>query len=301
MKSALIIGGTGFLGFHLSKFLKKKKIKIYSLSRRSPKKMRFIRGIKYLFADISNNSQLTKVLKTKRFDYVINFGGEVDHKKFLSVNKSHFRGVKNLTNIFLNKKIKKFIQVGSSLEYGKLQSPQKENVNLHPRSNYSKAKVDASKFLYRNFKKYNFPLIIARPYQVFGPYQDTNRFIPIIIKNCLNNKKFPCSNGKQFRDFLYIDDFINSIFLIIKKKNVIGETFNIGYGKPIKIRSIIKLIIKKIKMGKPDYGKIKLRKDENTITYPDITKIKKTINWEPKIKFEIGLNKTINFYKKNSI
>ena len=54
-------------------------------------------------------------------------------------------------------------------------------------------------------------------------------------------------------------------------------------------------------MGKPDYGKIKLRKDENTITYPDITKIKKTINWEPKIKFEIGLNKTINFYKKNSI
>jgi len=141
----------------------------------------------------------------------------------------------------------------------------------------------------------------VRPYQVFGPYQDFNRFIPLIIKGCLKNKRFECSDGSQFRDFIYVEDFVNYLYLLSNKKNINGEVFNIGFGKPIKIKKIINLIKKKIKMGTPQFGKIKLRKEENLVTYPDISKLKRCTKIKPKTDFLKGLKKTIKFYRENKI
>ena len=89
--------------------------------------------------------------------------------------------------------------------------------------------------------KHNFPVIIFRPYQVFGPNQDLNRLIPIVISNCLKDKKFPCSEGKQYRDFLYIDDFIQAISKSFSFRHS-GEILNIVYGKAYKIKEIIEHI-----------------------------------------------------------
>jgi nucleoside-diphosphate-sugar epimerase len=95
------------------------------------------------------------------------------------------------------------------------------------------------------------------------PNQDFNRFVPIIIKGCLKNNNFPCSSGIQQRDFLYIDDAIDSILKCIQAKNIKGEIFNIGSGKPKKIKKDCNYLInKKIKLGKPLFGKIMMRKDE---------------------------------------
>ena len=66
----------------------------------------------------------------------------------------------------------------------------------------------SSNKVFKESKKISFPFVILRPYQVYGPYQDNNRLIPFIINSCLQNKKFPCTTGVQFRDFLYIDDFV---------------------------------------------------------------------------------------------
>ena len=84
--------------------------------------------------------------------------------------------------------------------------------------------------------KKKIPFIILRPYQLYGPYQDENRFIPFIINSCLKDVKFPCSEGNQLRDFLYIDDFVRAVELIIKNKNLSGHIFNIGSEKPIEIK-----------------------------------------------------------------
>lgn len=100
---------------------------------------------------------------------------------------------------------------------------------------------------------------------------------------------------------MYIDDFVNSILKLILKKEAVGETFNIGYGIPKQIKEIIKLIQKKIGKGYPEFGKIRLRDDENLITYPNIKKTKKLLGWKPKFDFKSGLYKTINFYKRNNI
>ena len=294
----IIIGGTGFVGFHLAKFLLKKNYKVISVSRNKPKKIRFLKKVKYIRADIVLKKKLLNSLKDHLdSQFIINCGGEVEHKNIKKTFFSHSKGSINVANIFLNRSLKKFIQIGSSLEYGFLKSPQSEKILCSPKSNYPSAKYLASKNLLDLHKNYNFPLVLIRPYQLYGPAQDTNRFIPFVIKACLQNKYFPCSEGKQYRDFLYIDDFVNFIFKVIIKDNIKGEIFNVGYGYPNKIKKIISKITKMVKKGRPQYGKIKLRIEENLITYPNIKKATKFTGWKPKIKIDLGLKKTINYYR----
>ena len=123
-----------------------------------------------------------------------------------------------------------------------------------------------------------------------------NRFIPIIIESCIKNKKFDCSEGSQFRDFVHVDDVTEAIIKSLTNEKARGQIINIGSGKPRKIRNIIEHIKKISKGGYPLFGKIKLRKDEILKQYPSIKKAKNIINWKPKISFEKGLKSTIKFY-----
>ena len=185
------------------------------------------------------------------------------------------------------------------MEYGLAESPQKENFKCKPKSVYGRAKFLSTDYLLNLYHKKKFPVTIVRLYQVYGPYQDLNRFIPIVINSCKDNKDFPCSHGRQLRDFLYIIDLIEAFFLILKNPKAEGEIFNIGYGKPLKIRSIIDRILGYYKSGNPKFGEIKLRKEEQIKIYPDISKAKKFLKWKPKINFTKGLTKTIQYYNAN--
>ena len=136
-----------------------------------------------------------------------------------------------------------------------------------------------------------------RLYNTYGPRQDLNRFIPIVISGCIKNKKFPCSKGNQLRDFLHIDDVVDAILKSLTNKNAKGQIINIGSGKPRIIKNIIEYIKKILKGGYPQFGRIKLRKDEILKVYPDINKAKNKINWKPKISFKKGLKITINSFR----
>jgi len=299
MKKILIVGGTGFIGYHLAKFCLKKKYKVFSISRSRPSKPRRLNKVKYLYVDIAKKNLLEKKIKHHLdMTYVVNLGGNVDHDNYNKVYSSHFTGLKNLSNLFLRSGIKKFIQVGSSMEYGRAKSPQIERNVSKPISYYGRAKYKSTKHLIALNKKYLFPSIVLRPYQIYGPNQEKNRIIPFVIYSCLKNKRFPCSNGEQCRDFLYITDFIQAIDKCLHSTSAInGEIINIGYGSYFKVKKIINLIKLKINKGIPEFGKLKLRKEENLVTYPSVLKSKKLINWKPTIKFKKGIMQTINFYK----
>tara|TARA_X000000368_G_C23044334_1_gene718445 strand:- start:1442 stop:2356 length:915 start_codon:yes stop_codon:yes gene_type:complete len=293
-KNILIIGGTGFLGFHLCNFFKKKKWNVFSLSQKPPVKYRKVKKINYLFGDISKIKKIN-FLKKLNIDYIVNCGGYVDHNNKVKTYNTHVKGCKNLYKIFSKKNIKTFVQLGSASEYGSMPSPQTEDKEGKPKDSYGLCKIKATNF-FKNLNIY-FPYIILRPYQVYGPKQDNNRIIPFIINSCLENKKFPCSDGNQFRDFLYVDDFVTALYKAIDNKNCYGKIFNIGYGKPIKIKEVIKKINKKINSGYPDYGKILMRKHEQKKLFPSIKKASTILKWFPKVNFEQGLNKTIKYYK----
>ena len=292
----LVIGGTGFIGFHIMKALLKLDYKIVSVSLHEPKKIRVLNKVNYITMDISKIKNFKK-LDNHKFKYVINLGGYVDHINKSKVEKFHFIGVKNLFYYFEKKKLKLFIQVGSSLEYGNHKKPHKENLKCKPNGIYGKNKNKATKFLMLQFLRNKFPVSILRLYQVYGPNQDFNRFIPQLIKSCIEKKSFPTSSGVQKRDFLYISDAVNAFIKTLKSKKSKGEIINIGYGRSIMLKKIMKYVGAKTNFFLPNYGKIELRKEENLDIYPNIKKAKKILNWRPKIKWELGLDKTINYFK----
>ena len=294
----LIIGGTGFIGYHLAKKCLQLGWKVTSLSLNKPKNFRKLTKVRYLKGNISSKKSLKKI--NKNFDYVINLGGYVDHINKTKNYKDHFKGCVNLVNIFLNKKIKLFLQVGSGTEYEKKRAPHKENFVCNPKSIYARPKFLATNFLIKKHKQTNFPFTVVRLYQIFGEKQDSNRIIPFIIRSCLNDKDFPCSDGSQFRDFIHIDEVINAFIKILKNHNkVSGEIINIGSGKPIKLKWLIKKINSLVNKGKPVFGKIKMRVDEEKKPFPSIIKAKKILEWKPKNNFLIKLKKVIYHEKKN--
>lgn len=295
-KKILVIGGTGFIGFNLLKKLNSLKYDLSSISTKLPLKEKKIKGVNYIYLDIGERKDFTKLNKFK-FDIVINLGGYIDHSNVKKTFKSHFEGTKNLVDYFNGKDLELFIQIGSSLEYGGITSPQKEYSKCKPKGNYGLAKYKASKYLITS-KDLKFRFLILRFYQIYGPYQDTSRLIPHAITSCINKKNFNCTSGKQLRDFLFVDDILNLFVKILKSKKLISDIYNVGSGKPVSVKYIIKKIHQKIKKGQPLFGKIKMRKDEIDKLYPDIKKIKSQFNWRPKTTIDKGLAKTIRYYAK---
>ena len=298
-KKILIIGGTGFLGYHLAKKCLLKKWDVTSISTNRPKKMRFLPKVKYLVLDITNKKLLLKKIKSN-YDFVVNFGGYVNHNEKSKTYKSHYNGCKNLADLFKNKNIKSFIQIGSSVEYGNVKSPQNENDITDVKklkSAYGKAKLMATNYLLKLNKKYNFPCTILRLYLVYGPCQDNNRLIPHTLNECLRDNIFMCSAGKQYRDFLFVEDLIRAILKCFNNNKSIGEVINIGEGKPRNVRKVILFIKNKINLGKPVFGKISLRRDEIFRLYPNIAKAKKILNWKPYTSFQKGIETVIRYYK----
>ncbi len=295
-RKILITGANGFLGYNLTKKLVKKDFLVTSLCHRKNFYLKPIKRASYIYCDLTNLSKLKKEIKDD-YDCVLNFSGNIDHNDKSQTLKVHYLGLKNIFKIFEKKKLNLFIQAGSSLEYGRSLPPQTEKMKCNPISIYGKVKYKASKLVIKNRNRFKF--IILRLYQIYGPYQKNNRLVPFIIKSCLKNKKFNCTEGIQKRDFLYVDDLVNLIVKILKKKQLSSGIYNVGYGKSILVKNVIKKVNAIIKKGKPNFGKIKMRKDEIVNLYPDIKKIKNTFNWKPKVNIAEGLKKTINYHENS--
>ena len=293
MKKLLVVGGTGFIGFHVIKEAIKRKWQVTSISLNKPKKERFLKNVKYLQCNFVDYYSLSKKINSK-FDYVLNAGGYGKHPDFNKTGekliKIHVTGLINLVKILPRKKLKKFIQIGSSAEYGNIKSPIKENMKCNPTTPYGIAKFTCSNFLQNIYNVDNFPSTILRLFQVYGPSQGKNRILPYVIDQCRKNKKFPTTKGEQYCDFCFIDDVVKAVFKVFLSKNTNGEIINIGSAKPIKIKNIIKLVCKQTGKGKPLFGKLPYRKGTNMNFYPSVSKAKKLINWYPKIKITEGLN-----------
>ena len=298
-KRLLVVGGTGFLGKHILKKGVQLGFKSHSISLKIPKGKLKIKGVKYLSLDIRNKKNLNTI--KDKFQYVVNVSGYGGFNKNYRDSKNsdaQFTGLKNLAAFFLNKKIKKFIQIGSSLEYGKNKSPNKENmISNNPLTEYGKLKLNSTIYLKLLYKFFNFPTVTFRLYQVYGPEQKQDRLIPMVINSCLENSRFNCSSGIQVKDFLYITDAIDAISKCFNNNKIIGKIINVGSGQKISIKNLILKIIREIGFGKPIFGVLKMRSDEPKKSYPSIKKAKKILLWKPKISLEKGLRMTISYYK----
>jgi nucleoside-diphosphate-sugar epimerase len=296
----LIVGGTGFIGRNLAQHAVNQGYKTIVLSLNLPSSEKIIDNVEYIQVNITNIKDLQKKI-TNNIDYVVNLSGYIDHSHFLDgghkIIDTHFSGVKNLLQVLNWDRLKRFVQIGSSDEYGGAPAPQHEDLRESPISSYALGKVASTQLLQMLAKTENFPVVVLRLFLVYGPGQDDKRFLPQVIKGCISDDDFPASAGEQLRDFCYVDDVTNGILMSLKNDNINGEVINLASGRPVTIRSMIETICAIVGFGRPRYGEILYRTGENMELYSDITKANNLLHWTPLTTIDEGLQKTVKYFQ----
>ncbi len=301
----LVVGGNGFIGRHIINHAVGLGWDVTSLSlslRHGGEENST--GVRYVAADIANAAALKKALRDASFEYVVNCGGYIDHTLFFSggrnVFDAHFGGVLNLVEILNRNVLLAFINIGSSDEYGNTPAPQIETQRETPISPYSLGKVAATHLLQMLYRTENFPSIILRLFLTYGPGQDGRRFLPQIIRGCLEGRSFPASGGQQLRDFCFVQDTVEAVFAAFEAPSARGEAINIASGMAVSIRQVIETIQRLIGRGEPRFGEISYRPGENMELYANISKAGALLGWKPKVTLETGLGKTIQWIRGKS-
>ncbi len=301
----IITGGAGFIGSHLVEKLIKKNKKIIVIDNLSTGRLenikRFKKKIRFIKCDISKKGNWIKEFKGKC--YVFHLASLADIVPSIQNPKKYFEsnvnGTLNVLEACRKAKIIKFIYSASSSCYGIPKTyPTKESEKMRPMYPYALTKKMGEDLIIHWSKVFGIPFISLRLFNVYGTRSRTSgtygAMFGVFLAQKLANHPFTIvGSGKQTRDFTYVTDVVDA-FLKCSKSKISNEIFNIGSGKTISVNKIVSLI-----KGKKVF--IKKRPGEPDCTFADISKIKKSIGWVPKIDIEKGVDmllKDIEYWKK---
>ena len=320
-KKILVTGGAGFIGSNFVRHIYKKypDYKIIVLDA-----LTYAGSIENLPININENSderlafwygnvkngELVDTLISQS-DVVVHFAAETHVTRSIYDNFLFFEtdvlGTQTIANAVLKYKdrIERFIHISTSEVYGTARKEfMDEEHPLMPMSPYASAKAGADRLVYSYWATYEIPAIIIRPFNNYGPYQHLEKAVPRFVTSCILNEPIRVhGDGGAARDYIFVEDACMAIDMAMHAdiKKVRGEVFNVASGIH---RSILSLAQEVVRL---------MGKDESIITFVgerpgqvfrhtgDITKIRKTLRWNPTVSFEDGLKKTILWYKENRI
>ena len=301
--SILITGGGGFIGSHLARIAAQMNFLVTCTVKQGSKKYRRIDDIEYLEVDFLDVSQLQQSLGMRKFTYVVNLLGSISHKSFFDggteIFETHYLGTQNLISVLDRTALKKFIQIGSSDEYGDAHCPQHENLRESPQTPYSLGKVAATQLIQMLHRTENFPGVVLRPFLIYGPGQSEQRLVPHVIIGCLKNRGIELSSGEQIRDFLFIKDAVDAIMECLKNEGICGEVLNLGSGIVISVKDMASSIREIIGQGTLIFGSVNPSKRENKCLVSSNEKITRLTSWTPSTNLQAGLIDTIESFKEN--
>ena len=299
MNRMLVVGGSGFIGSALCRIAQVRGYAVTCLSLRKP--VRALEGVIYLVANLADGKLIKQLLADRQFEFLVNCGGYIDHRSYFSggrdLIRAHFEGVQNLLDAVDRDCLKRFVQIGSSDEYGAAVAPQSEATREASISPYSLAKAAATHFLQMLWRAEQFPAVTLRLFLTYGPGQGEQRFLPQIIRGCLQDRRFPVSEGGQLRDFCYVDDVVEGVFHALEVPAVCGRVINLASGIPVTIRFMIEQVRSIIGKGEPDFGRIAYRTGENMALWADTSLARELLGWAPQVPLEEGLARTVRYYR----
>ncbi|MCK9265615.1 NAD-dependent epimerase/dehydratase family protein [bacterium] len=307
-KRVLITGATGFVGANLVKSCLKKGADIYLLTRATSNKWRIndiLKDVSEFSADLTDNQAVEKLVLTIRPEIIFHtavYGGfpyQRDLKKTIDTN---LLGTINLIEACEKVGFKLFINTGSSSEYGVKEEPIKEDSPLTPFSSYGISKAFATQFCQMKFRT-GLPVITLRLFSPYGYYEGATRLIPSVILSSLKDIAPEVSSPTSVRDFVFIEDVVNAYLKAVDMKDRLNtDVFNIGSGLQHSVGEVVEKILfltgKKIK---PKWGSVSNPRIEPKIWQADISKTEQILNWQPKHSLDNGLNKTLIWFKENSL
>ncbi|VAX37354.1 dTDP-glucose 4,6-dehydratase [hydrothermal vent metagenome] len=313
MKKILITGGSGFIGSNFLKYMLKKypdyliinfDALTYAGNQDNLKDIANNSNYTFVKGDITNSENVKMAMKD--IDYVVHFAAEshVDRsiegpEVFVTTN---VLGTQILLDHAKNNDIKKFLHVSTDEVYGSLGKTGyfTEKTALSPNSPYSASKAGSDFLVQAYFETFQFPILMTRCSNNYGPYQFPEKLIPLMISNALENKNLPVyGDGMNVRDWLYVEDHCSAIDTVLHKGKE-GEVYNIGGNNEWYNIDIIKLILKELNKPESLIEFVQDRLGHDRRYAIDASKIKNDLGWEPSIQFEEGIKKTIHWYVENS-
>lgn len=301
-KRLLVVGGTGFIGHNLCASSLRHGLKVTSLSL-SGTTPYLLKDVQYLSCDVRDLSELSSTLGSHQFDYVVNTSGYINHSRLCSggstVLRDHVLGTINLITSLDKKSLIRFVNLGSSDEYGQTPSPLTESSNTEPRSLYSLSKSLSSQILSYLNDHEAISSVTLRLFLVYGPFQNTERFLPSLIRSCLTNTPFHMTDGQQIRDYCFVDDICLGILSTLAARQISSPIFNLGSGTPVSIHEVATTVQSIIGSGDVHFGSISTRPGESKALYPDISRAMDHLGWIPQTSLHSGLSQTIDWYRTN--
>jgi dTDP-glucose 4,6-dehydratase len=197
--------------------------------------------------------------------------------------------------------VRRFVHVSTDEVYGDM-PPGKfasEDSPLQPSSPYSASKASSDLIVRSYVRTFNFPALITRASNNYGPYQFPEKFLPLMITNALDGKPLPIyGDGKQERDWLHVEDHCSGILAVLERGRM-GEVYNIGGLDVVENITMARQLLAAV--GKPEslLSYVKDRPGHDRRYALTCEKIGRELGWKPVIGLEEGLRRTIEWYKTN--
>lgn len=309
-ENVLVTGGAGFLGSELVKQLTELKANVTVLDNFSSGKIDYIKRCKHvevIKGDICNEETVSKAMRNQQL--VIHLAAlpfipdcYYSPEEFFQVNA--IGSVNMMWKAIKSETVKRFVHISSSEVYGTAKYvPMDEEHPTLPHSTYAASKLAGDRAVFTMQKEHDFPTVIVRPFNSYGPNITQPYIIPEIMLQLLHlNGTVRLGNIKSRRDFTYVSDVARGIILASTEKEAIGNTINLGSSSQITIENLAFTIAKSLnKEIRLETEPARFRPYDVESLLCDNTKAKQILGWEPTVPLEEGLKRTIDWGLKNPI
>ncbi len=304
---ALVTGAGGFIGSHLVRRLLDDGVEVHgvtsAVSSVYPIRLVDLRDrITLHEANLADRGAMDTLVDSSRPTHVFHLGAYTHvGKSWQRVDEciqANVQGTVNLLQALAGSGYTRFLNMGTSEIYGDIEAPFREDKPVNPISPYAASKYAAERFCRVFFQGYGWPIVLLRPFNAYGPAQTADRVIPEIIIRALRGQPLRMTQGRQTREFNFVEDVADGLVRAALTPGIEGQLFNLGCAEDVSIRDLTTTILDL--MGNPvraEFGALPDRPTEIWTMRSDNTRAREILGWKPQHSLPAGLEKTIAWYR----
>ena len=317
MKNILVTGGAGFIGGNFIHYLLGNRpdchitcldALTYAGNLETLKSVLEDSRLRFVHGDITDREAVYHLFEEENFDAVVNFAAESHVDRSIDTPevflKTNILGTQVLLDACNRFGTGRYHQVSTDEVYGDLPLDRPdlfftEETPIHTSSPYSASKASADLLVTAYYRTYGTPVTISRCSNNYGPYHFPEKLIPLMILNALEDKPLPVyGDGKNVRDWLYVEDHCRAIELIVENGRV-GEVYNVGGHHEKQNIEVVKTILHALGKSEELIAFVKDRPGHDRRYAIDPSKIHRELGWLPQTSFEDGIQTTVEWYLQN--